>query len=160
MGSRRRSRPSWKSAVATWLAILVLPGSFIAAGSAALYASMKHRQWARESVSWPQVTGRVVSITGRKGSSTITYAYGAGGKFYQTSRAAFGSLYPGEANRLARRLKPGQDIRVYVHPTDPSTSVLFPGPKPGNWGLPLTGTLGIAAGLGMLWLMAKGDGED
>lgn len=150
---RRRSGTSL--GLGTMLVLALFPTVFIVGGSALFYASWRHREWSRESPTWPQVQGRIVSITGSRSSTTITYAYGAGGKFYQTSRAVLGSITPGEKRRLALGLYPGKDVPVYVHPEDPTLSVLFPGSRPSGLGMPITGIAGILAGLAIAWYMVK-----
>lgn len=153
MRSRRRAKEAL--GVGTMLVLALFPIVFMAGGAALFYGSWRHREWAKESPSWPQVNGRIVRISGNRGSTTITYAYGAGGKFYQTSRAVLGSITPGEQQQLARGLFPGKDVKVYVHPDDPSLSVLFPGSRPANLVMPITGVAGILVGLGIGWLMIR-----
>ena len=137
------------------LVLAFFPLVFIVGGSVLAYASWQHREWAKESPSWPQVPGRIVRITRSGTSRTITYAYGAGGKFYQTNRAVLGSITPGEQRELAEGLFAGQDVMVHVHPDDPTLSVLFPGARASSLGMPITGAAGILFGLAIAWYMWK-----
>jgi hypothetical protein len=140
----------------TWLVILLFPGIFIIAGSVAIHAAARNRSWARESVSWPQVPGTIVqTVVSRNGVRTVIYQYAAGGRYFRSSRAAFGSVDSLTANRLSERYAPGQPVPVFVNPDDPSVAVLHPGLQGGNWMLPFFGGMGIVVGLLILRFMIK-----
>jgi hypothetical protein len=150
----RRARHS--RTIGTWLLILLFPSIFIIAGSVAIRAAAQNRTWARESASWPQVPGTIVqTVVNKHDVRTVIYQYAASGRYFRSSRAVFGSVDSGTANRIAGRYSPGQTVSVFVNPDDPSVAVLHPGSHGGNWLLPLFGGTGIVVGLLMLRFLIK-----
>jgi hypothetical protein len=126
---------------------------FIAIAAFLFYSSRRARQQADNSLTWPSVIGSVVSSAVETRRSTdsdghtstshyprITYEYDVQGHRYRSDRFAFGGLvssggYAG-AQAVVDRYVPGNQIRVYYNPQQPSEAVLeraAPTSKVLNW---------------------------
>ena len=124
---------------------------------------------ARESNSWPSVTGSVTaselfrSGPVRTGSVTVgradiwakvSYRYTVQDRDYESDRITFTNLSSGSrrSQRAVDRYPVGQEVEVFYKPADPSKAVLEPGGQAGSpsfsLGLALPGLLIVVIGVG------------
>jgi len=103
--------------------------------------ALRNRRYARESASWPNVLGRIISSrvvsSTIEGASTMTtnyhpeikYTYEVGGKVYAGERISFGLLITdlNPANAAVSKYPAGSEVKVTYDPSNPSVAVLEPG---------------------------------
>ncbi len=145
----------------------------IALLGAAIFSYIGQREnvsLARESDSWPSVTGSVTASklfsTGRVrvGSTSagredhwakVSYRYTVQDRDYESDRITFTNVVSssrGLAQRAVDRYPVGQEVEVFYKPADPSKAVLVPGGRAGSPHFSLTlafsGLLFIVIGVG------------
>jgi hypothetical protein len=87
---------------------------------------------ARASTAWPSTDGRITraDVAGEPSRPKVAYAFRVGGREFVGERVRISSRpakSAGAAGRSVERFTPGQRVRVYYDPADPSRSVLISG---------------------------------
>lgn len=139
--------------------LLLLPWLFIGLGGGALVFGVRTYRLARESVTWPQVEGRILSSevewrsgTGKSHSrhvAVIRYEYTINGTIHTGKRDTFLSEQCGltDPRTLVKQFPAGATVPVYYRPGDPTITVLIPG---------CDNTLFILPGIGLVFLLFGG----
>lgn len=135
------------------------------------FVVMGTREWmyARESVSWSSVPGRVLtskvvrSTHHHKGSTShsytpqVEYQYSVGGATFTSSRVSFQVRGEGAsgAQAIVEKYPPSSPVEVFYDPTDSSRSVLEPGDDWANLIPPAVGLFAIAFCGFFIWAALK-----
>jgi hypothetical protein len=139
--------------------LLLLPWLFIALGGGALAFGVREYRLARESVTWPQVEGRILSSevewrsgTGKSHSrhvAVIRYEYTVNGATRTGKRDTYLSEQCGltDPGTLVEQFPAGATVPVYYRPSDPAITVLVPG---------CDNTVFILPGVGLVFLLFGG----
>jgi len=134
----------------------LFPWLFIAVGGGALVYGVWTYRLARESVTWPQVEGRILSSevewrsgTGKSHSrhvAVIRYEYTINGTTHTGQRDTFLSEQCGltGSRTLVKQFPAGATVPVYYRPGDPAICVLVPGSD---------NNLLILPGIGLVFLL-------
>lgn len=135
------------------------------------FVVMGTREWmyARESVSWSSVPGRVLtsrvsrSTHHNKGSTShshtpqVEYQYSVGGATFTSSKVSFQVRGEGAsgAQAIVDKYPPNSPVEVFYDPTDSSRSVLEPGDGWANLIPPAVGLFAIAFCGFFIWAALK-----
>jgi hypothetical protein len=108
--------------------------AFLALGIAIVIAEVRRLQRARATAHWPRVGGRILTRSVHPGSMQrgdqapdIRYEYEVNGQRYESAQLDVTGRFGGTPGRVAQalmRYEPGQKVRVYYDPEDPSRAVL------------------------------------
>ncbi|WP_224248583.1 DUF3592 domain-containing protein [Hyalangium gracile] len=151
-----------------WILIHVICAVFGAVGLALLVAGLRDAWRSARTRRWPTAPGTVVSAEELQHSRQMPEEAGGGSRIhyearihyeYSVGRVHIGStvvrLGPTETSNeagvqstLARYL-PGQQVRVYYNPGDPTESVLEPGLHPLDFSRALVGLILLVVAFGM-----------
>lgn len=149
--------------------VRLLPLVFVLVGGVILFFGVRQIMRANASTAWPAVTG-VVTVaelgkhTGHDPddattySADISYDYVVNDRSYVNGTVNFGSVQtsdPSTARRVLKRYPVGLQVPVYYNPADPQEAILEPGLDWGSWFLPIFGSIFLAVGVGVFFLLLR-----
>ena len=133
-------------------------GIFAVIGVGVLWWGIRDSRTAIKSVSWPSVTGQVITSyvsessddDGTMYSANIHYTYIVNNREYSGSRVSHGDLSTSDsrdAAKIVARYPAEEQVSVYYDPSDPAQAVLATG---------FTSGLLLPLGLGTIFTLAGG----
>lgn len=138
---------------------LILGWVIFAVGVWSLTYVFRIRREARQSASWPQTTGRILTASLRQTGGRyrpvyapeFEYEYSVNGRAYRGRRWNFGVLATDKssAQAVVDRYLPGKTVPVYYNPAKPSASVLERDIG-GSWVGMVVGIVFAIVGLGLI----------
>lgn len=155
------------------IVIRVVGIGMVGIGALTAYGALRMRVKTAQAHTWPTVPGTILSSeleadTGyhdgkriQTYGAAIRYAYGVGGKTYESEQIQLGgsseTSRPGEFERIVARYPEGKRVTVYYDPDDPATATLEPGALGGIFNMAMVAGGAVLVGAILIGLSLWGD---